>query len=100
MSVAPSAFADQFWQHLGPQLATLCTAEARCVAADVETFGGAIGAVVRCAWKHGAGYLPAARWDDIHAWIIETLCEEIQRAETDGWESWLDDNHISGGRVS
>jgi hypothetical protein len=98
-ATAPPAFADQFWEHVGPQLSRLCTAEARCVAADVDTFGNAVSVVVHHAWKYGAGYLPPERWDAVHDWILTTLGAEIFRAEMDGWSSWLEDNHIRGGRV-
>lgn len=99
MSNAPAAFADHYWEHHGRALTNLCIAYARCVAADVETFGGAVGVVVRYAWKYGAGYLPPERWDQLHDWILTTVGDEILRAEAEGWDRWLEDNHITGGRV-
>jgi len=96
---APPGFADRFWEHQGQGLSNLCTAMARCVAADVDTFGNAVSVVVRSAWKHGAGYLPPERWDQLHDWILDTISSEILRAEADGWDRWLVNNHITGGRV-
>ena len=48
---APPGFADRFWEHQGQGLSNLCTAMARCVAADVDTFGNAVSVVVRSTWK-------------------------------------------------
>lgn len=94
-----ATFADHYWEHHGRGLTNLCIAYARCVAADVETFCGAVDAVVHFARKHGAGYLPPERWDQLYDWIITTVSDEALRAEAEGWDHWLEDNRIVGGRV-
>jgi hypothetical protein len=96
---APPEFADHYWHYMQPQLANLCVALGRCVAADVEDYGGALATIMRHARKAGALYLPDDRYHALYDWILLTLSQEIERAEATGWTTWLEDNHIQGGRV-
>jgi hypothetical protein len=95
------SFAEQFWLHLRPSLTRLTIAEARCVAAGVETYGNAWSVVMDYARNRGALHLPVPDQDELIDWIGTTLCLAILEAEAAGWGEWLERNHIdpSGARV-
>lgn len=73
-------FANHFHEHITPRLRNLITAEAVCVANDVEDFGGAAAAVWRYANKFGANCLPPKLIDALDDWICSTLLVEIDKA--------------------
>jgi hypothetical protein len=88
------AFALHYRRHVVPQLQNLITAEARCVAANIETFSGACDVVHRYARKHGGLHLDPADWQALEEWIELELLKEITRAEAEGWDRWP---HMRGG---
>lgn len=88
MSGASDSFSVQFWTHLERPLRNLCTAHARCVAANVTSFAEAYDAVWHDAVRHGATHLPPAVLRNLEDWVAHHLLDEITRAEADGWGQW------------
>jgi hypothetical protein len=93
-------FAETFWEHLTPRLTRLCVAQARCVAAGVESFSGAWDAIMRYARNYGALHLPDHQLHELEEFITINLSAAVFEAETaDEWSNWLKNNHIQGGRT-
>jgi len=88
-------FDRHFWHYIGPSLSRLCVAEARCVAAGVQSYGDALGVLLRYALRHGGGHLSATRWYAFEDDMAERLVQAIAEAEAAGWGEWLERNHIS-----
>jgi len=99
MSGHPAEFPDHFWQHVEQPLRNMCLAQARCVAALVETYSSAYHATISFVRNRGAGFLTEDDWDLLVDWIHSRLARDIAEAEAEGWSTWLADNHIVGGLV-
>src|SRR5215472_14334909 len=92
-------FLDHFIEHAQPQLERLCVAEARCIAAGVETFADAADVVMRHAVQLGGWRLSDGQFSDLHDWVLSCLSAKLDEAATqDEWVNWLTANHIQGGR--
>lgn len=76
-------FADHFRDQVVPGLRNLARAEAACVAHGVETFSGAYDAVMDCARRYGALYLPEDKFADLEDWIGTIILEAIDGAEAE-----------------
>jgi hypothetical protein len=81
---ANADFATHYRQIAVPQLRRLAKAEAASVAAGVETFIGAYGALDHHARLLGCLFLSEALLGELEDWMATTLLLEIQALEAAG----------------
>jgi len=74
-------FANHFAEHVVPRLKNLITAEAVCVARQVEDYAGARSAVMAYARRYGSMHLPDDIFYDLDEWVSLELSKQIAKAE-------------------
>ena len=74
------AFAEHFRARVAPDLRCLCEGWAWGVAADLSDFLDAHSAVMREAYKRGAGHLPQELEAELDSWVAITLCDAVATA--------------------